>query len=180
MTNIKLPDLSDIKKGKRYPNEMKLTALSLRAMGYSFRQIAKALDIGIATAFDWVNDVQFDEVALKDLAEQLRARIASRLLVNANTKMNLEMEDHRLDKSSSFQLNIMKKNDIELARLLLGESTENIAVIGKKVIEIKDKKSQLENDAQDLESEIADIESKIDLMNDSSDSSDLDKKDDKN
>lgn len=149
---------------KRYSDEMKLAAISYRAMGHSYKRISRAFGIGLATAYEWCNSVKHEtlvELGISDLAETLKKNYASKLILSNSTLLSHEMKDANLKKMNSFQLNIMRKNNYEQIRLASGESTENVNLLSRRVIDMKDAKTKIRDQIQANEAEEAAIEAKI-------------------
>lgn len=147
---------------RKYPDELKVLALTLRTSGYTYEKMTEITGVSEPTLVDWVKNPSFDTIELKNIADGIKERLSSRLLINANQSFNAAMTDEKIAKASYLQLVVGGSTMIDKARLLNNESTENIAMISKKVMEYDSKRADLNDEILDSQAEIMALEKKLD------------------
>lgn len=158
---------------RKYPDEMKVLALTLRSAGYTIDKISRITGVAPPTIHDWINDPAFDSVALAELSEGVKDRMANRLYINANTAFSCAMTDEKLKGASFLQLVTGASIMIDKARLLKGESTENISMMSKKIVEVASQRENVSREIMDSEAEIAKLEAEIKKLGNISEMSEI-------
>ena len=142
----------------KYSDEIKIQALALRANNLSYPKISDLTGVPQGTLFQWCKyDTFSDEFndAVSEVAEKINKGFKDRLIANANRSFISAMSEEKMEKASYWDLVRGGATMIDKARLLGGESTENVAHLSKKVVESKGKDSNLDADITKIDAEIA-------------------------
>lgn len=143
------------KKKNKFPEELKIFAKTLVLKGYQYSQVADILGVGRTTVIDWMNDPYIDQLCNNDLAESVKTRMASDLIIKSQIAFNAAMTPEKIEKSSTLQLASAGGIMFDKARLLKGESTQNIATANTRINEFHSDIDEKESDILKLEAEIA-------------------------
>ncbi len=144
--------------GALIPVELKKHAIALHSLGYSMENVANTVGIAKGTVHKWVHGQDIDRAEIAELCDRLKESLTDRLMVNADRLLIRAQDEDKIEKASTLQLVTAGSILIDKARLLRGESTENVAVMGKKVIEIHDRRSSLQAEKAELNKEITNLE----------------------
>lgn len=140
----------------KYGDEMRMMAMALRDQGSSRSEISKKLGISTSTVHAFISESKLDDISHSDLASKFKARMANELILNANSLFDTAMHDEKMEKASTLQLITAGSILIDKARLLAGESTENISVRVKHINETESELKSLRDEISSLEKGIAD------------------------
>lgn len=147
----------------KYPDEIKILALSLRQLTYSWVQIASICGTSPDTVQDWYYNPKFDTFELKKLSDAVKERLSDRLYLNSNTLMNHAMKDEKLAKANLQQLTWAMGVMIDKARLLENKSTENVSHIHSKAEGYNSKRETLRNEMLEAQAELNTLKEKSDI-----------------
>ena len=86
-------------KTRKYPDELKVLALSLRSAGYKIETIGHICGAAKSTVELWLRNPKFDAVNLAKVAQDIKDNLADRLVINANTAFNAAMDEEKVDKA---------------------------------------------------------------------------------
>jgi hypothetical protein len=142
----------------RFPDELKVFAKTLVLQGYNYQQVADICQVGRTTVHGWLNDPNIDQLANNELADKVKERMASDLLIKSQIAFNKAMDPDKMEKSSTLQLASAGGIMFDKARLLKGESTQNVAMAHGRIEEYKDDIGEKESEVMKLEAEIALLE----------------------
>lgn len=142
-----LPVVKSATKIREYSTEMRTVALALRSRGYTYRAIGQALNLGLATVYDWCNDPE--ENGLADLAEQVRRGLADRAYLQANMILS-RVSDKDIDSANLQQKAVSFSIFVDKARLLGGESTQNLSVVTRRADSARAELAQTEQEMKAL------------------------------
>jgi hypothetical protein len=158
---IELTDSIVEKRGRayHYTEEQRKLGLALYAMGHNPRVIGEALGgISRSTIENWIHGPDVCRDSLSAVAEKLKETHANRLRLNAERALNAALSPERLEKASTKDLAVTYGIFTEKQRLIEGESTENINIMHKQIVEYHDKRKANTSEVEQLEQEIRDIE----------------------
>lgn len=125
--------------------------MSMRENGSSRREIAEKLGISKSTVHAFICQSKLDDISHNDLASKVKARMASDMILNANSLFDEAMTDEKIEKASTLQLVTAGSILVDKARLLAGESTENISVRVKHVNETDSELKSIREEIMRLE-----------------------------
>ena len=103
---------------------IKAYAIALRAMGHSYRTIAKHIGSDKSTVHMWVNDIK-ENNPLNDVAGRIKKQLASKQYMLSNGILS-SITDEDIQKASLMQKITSSSILIDKARLIEGEATESI------------------------------------------------------
>jgi len=137
-------------------NEIKILALTLYSTGYSMQQIADTCNVSKASVHSWIHNCEnlLDNDSLFEVSDQLKENLSKKLYINANKSFVSAMDDNKIEKSSTLQLVTAGSIMIDKARLLDGQSTENVAHLYKRSEKAKSKVEALNNEIEELERQL--------------------------
>lgn len=135
----------------KYSDEIRLLAMSMRDNGSSRKEIAKTLGISTSTVHAFISQSKLDDISHSDLASKVKARMASDMILNANSLFDAAMSEEKTEKASTLQLVTAGSILVDKARLLAGESTENISVRVKHVNETDSELKSIREEIMRLE-----------------------------
>ena len=143
------------KQGDKFPDELKVFAKTLVIQGYTYQQAADICRVGRTTVHEWMNDPYIDQISNTELSDTIKTRMASDLIIKSQIAFNAAMTPEKIEKSSTLQLASAGGIMFDKARLLKGESTQNIATANTRINEFHSDIDEKESDILKLEAEIA-------------------------
>jgi|TARA_R100000093_G_scaffold67268_1_gene38611 hypothetical protein len=146
------------KSSSGFPDEVKVFAKTLVIQGYTYQQVADICQVGRTTVNSWMNDPNIDLLGNTDLADKIKDRMASDLLIKSQMAFNQAMRPDKVEKASTLQLASTGGIMFDKARLLKGESTQNVAMAHGRINEYKGDIGEKEDDVMKLEAELALLE----------------------
>lgn len=161
---LKIQEMADAiiptrkKQDAVYPDELKIFAKTLWLKGYKRDTIAEILRVGRTSIHTWINDPHVDALMNKELADAIKSNLVSDLYIKAHKLFSVGSEDERMDKSSTLQLYSSAGIAIDKARMLAGESTQNVAHVHQRRDQFTDQVSEKDDELLKLEAEIALLE----------------------
>lgn len=105
----------------------KLVVKAMLESGLSYRQIAASENISLDTVHSIAYDPEIVELT-PGLLDKTKRMLAGRAYLLADRSISKAGEEDRLDKMNAYQLTIMSSVMIDKARLMDGQSTENLAL----------------------------------------------------
>ena len=144
---------------KKYRDELKIFTNTLKEIGYSTREIADICNVSQPSVVSWINNPDFnvdliDDENLTELSDRTKDRFSRTLRINAARSFSKAMTEDKMNSASHLQLVTAGGIMLDKARLLDGESTDNINFMYKK-------KEKLAENIIDVEHEIAALERDI-------------------
>lgn len=154
--DLQLPNYITSRKHKR-SIEIKALALTLVGMGYRYRDVGEKLGVTSSTVSDWVNDMRTpdEQEQLRSLSSNIKKTMSDKFYVGASKLFAVAMEDKKLDKASTLQLTTAASQLIDKARLLDGDSTENIGMVIKRYESAKTKGQQIDEELDRLNAQLS-------------------------
>ena len=143
---------------RKYPDEVKIMGITLRSSGMSYREVGKRLNVPYSCVHDWCNGEDIDQLSYSDVAEQYKSRLKNKLYIGANIAFSASLKDDKIEKASALQLSTMGSQMIDKARLLSGESTDNVAMVYKKKVELSSASNGFIGNSISLEAKLAMME----------------------
>ncbi|MDA0707489.1 MAG: hypothetical protein O2963_00210 [Proteobacteria bacterium] len=144
-------------KVAKYPEELKIFAITLRAEGHTFLKVSKILGVSEGTVHAWCNDTKLDDLLLHQLSEQVKSALSKRLIVTAGTVLS-RISDIDVEKASLLQKATTVAVLIDKARLLDGETTENVGMIYRGKTKAKSECNVIDAEFKELSDEISSLE----------------------
>ena len=148
-------------KKRKYPDELKILAITLRSAGYNLKQIAGIIGASHNRIGEWCHSPHLDNHDLSRLADGIKERMSSHLLINSQTSFSAAMKDEKLEKASYLQLVTGGSIMIDKHRLLNEQSSSIVEHIYIKKDELGDKRTELNGEIIDIEADIAQIENEL-------------------
>jgi hypothetical protein len=116
------------KKNPRIPFGVKVAAKAMTESGFSYRETAKELDINLKTVARAVKDPTLDRKIIEQVKDVLPAKmyqVAFTIVDRLHTRPDIL---ERLIEKNPYMAILILAINVDKARLMEGQSTENIAV----------------------------------------------------
>lgn len=152
--------VSKAQKVRRYPDEVKMFAITLQASGYSYRAIGELLGVGNVTVHNWVNDAKNDQLLLSDVSEQVKSRMSNKLYITSNNILS-RISDKDVEDASLVQKTTAIGTLIDKARLIDGETTDNISMVYQRKDKVKSQQTVIDAEFTETEGQLAELKGKL-------------------
>ena len=150
MNNLRLAN----DKVAKYPDEIKLLALTMRSRGDTLKSIGEVIGVSEASVHAWVNDPRMNQLLLNDLSEAVKGGMSAKCMISANTSLaNIRDEDY--EKASLLQKGTFAAMMIDKSLLLSGEATDRIDMVYQRKQERGDSRQVINTRATKVDGELA-------------------------
>ena len=144
----------------KFTDDQRIMVITYRSIGLSYRKIAERMkDNGVTISPQYcqelcTNPTVINSLQHSDVADKFKGLMRSKFLLDSSFLIEKALEEDKVDKSSTLQLITAGSILFDKARLLSGESTDNIAIRYSKVTEASQEVDRISKEIQTIEQEI--------------------------
>ena len=159
-----------------YPEELKLSVVTFYVSGYSMEELEKIFGVSTTIIGHWINDPEMLDFAKADVVGNLKKNLARKCYMLANRFLS-RIDDSKIDKEGLKGTVISACTLVDKARLIEGASTENIAIMHRKIEDVAKMEDDVDAKIEKYATEIASLKKELaeKLNNMPSDTEDLNK-----